>query len=128
MMHSELILRQVRLVMRLDAALPEIIGHPVELQQVILNLILNGAEAMGPNPPAERELIITTARHPPGIRTATVRDRGVGADPKHLLRMFESRSSRPRRMRNSEWVWRFAQISSMRTTAGCPRRTTRTVA
>ena len=88
MMHSELILRQVRLVMRLDAALPEIIGHPVELQQVILNLILNGAEAMGPNPPPEREGMIATARHPSGIEL-TVRDRGVGADPKHLRRMFE---------------------------------------
>jgi PAS domain S-box-containing protein len=88
MMHSELILRQVRLVTRLDAALPEIIGHPVELQQVILNLILNGAEAMGPNPPLERELMIATARHPTGIEL-TVRDRGVGADPKHLRRMFE---------------------------------------
>jgi PAS domain S-box-containing protein len=88
MMHSELILRQVRLVTRLDAGLPEITGHPVELQQVILNLILNGADALGPTPPAERELTITTARHPPGIEL-TVRDRGVGADPKHLRRMFE---------------------------------------
>ncbi len=88
MMHSELILRQVRLVTRLDTALPEIAGHPVELQQVILNLILNGAEAQSTNPPAERELLITTARHTSGIEL-TVRDRGIGADPKHLQRMFE---------------------------------------
>jgi PAS domain S-box-containing protein len=88
MMHSELILRQVRLLTRLDSALPEITGHPVELQQVILNLILNGAEALGPNPSAERELTITTARHATGIEL-TVRDRGIGADPANLRRMFE---------------------------------------
>lgn len=88
MMHSELILRQVRLVTRLDAALPEITGQPVELQQVILNLILNGAEAQSPNPPSGRELLVSTACHPAGIELA-VRDRGIGADPEHLRRMFE---------------------------------------
>jgi PAS domain S-box-containing protein len=88
MMHSELIQRQVRLVTRLAAALPEIMGHPVELQQVILNLILNGAEASSTNSPNERELLITTAHHPAGIEL-TVRDRGIGADPEHLGRMFE---------------------------------------
>jgi PAS domain S-box-containing protein len=88
MMHSELILRQVRLVTRLDSQLPETTGHPVELQQVIMNLILNGAEALGSNPPAEREITITTARLPLGIEL-TVRDRGIGADPANLQRMFE---------------------------------------
>ena len=88
MMHSELIVRQVRLVMRLDTTLPEISGHPVELQQVIMNLILNGAEALSPTPPVERELLIATARHSHGIEL-TVRDRGIGADPRHLRSMFE---------------------------------------
>jgi PAS domain S-box-containing protein len=88
MMHSELIVRQVRLVMRLDTTLPEISGHPVELQQVIMNLILNGAEALSPTPPLERELLIATARHSHGIEL-TVRDRGIGADPRHLRSMFE---------------------------------------
>ena len=88
MMHSELIVRQVRLVMRLDTTLPEITGHPVELQQVIMNLILNGAEALSPTPPVERELLIATARHSHGIEL-TVRDRGIGADPRHLRSMFE---------------------------------------
>jgi PAS domain S-box-containing protein len=88
MMHSELIVRQVRLVMRLDTTLPEITGHPVELQQVIMNLILNGAEALSPTPSPERELLIATARHSQGIEL-TVRDRGIGADPRHLRSMFE---------------------------------------
>jgi PAS domain S-box-containing protein len=88
MMHSELILRQVRLVTRLDTALPEITGQPVELQQVILNLILNGAEAQSTNPPLGRELLVSTACHAAGIELA-VRDRGIGADPERLRRMFE---------------------------------------
>ncbi len=88
MMHSDLIRRQVRLVMRLDATLPEINADPVELQQVILNLILNGAEALSQNPPPERELVIETAQRSQGIEL-TVCDRGIGADPAHLQRMFE---------------------------------------
>ncbi len=88
MMHSDLIRRQVRLVTRLDSALPEITGHPVELRQVILNLILNGAEALSQTPPIERELVIATQQSSQGIEL-TVRDQGIGADPAHLRRMFE---------------------------------------
>jgi PAS domain S-box-containing protein len=88
MMRSELISRQTRLTMRLEAELPEIMGHAVELQQVIVNLILNGADAMAAVAPPDRELLISTARDASGVEL-TVRDRGTGADPTHLRRMFE---------------------------------------
>jgi C4-dicarboxylate-specific signal transduction histidine kinase len=86
--HSDLIRRQIRLVMRLDPALPYVNGQPIELQQVILNLLLNGADALSESAPLERELIITTTQHAQGIEL-TVRDWGVGANPAHLRRMFE---------------------------------------
>jgi C4-dicarboxylate-specific signal transduction histidine kinase len=88
LMHSDLIRRQVRLVTHFDAALPQISGAPVELQQVILNLVLNGADALSQRSPPERELVIATAQCPDGVELV-VRDQGVGADPAHLQAMFE---------------------------------------
>ncbi len=86
--HSDLLLRQVQLATQLDAALPEINGDPVELQQVILNLLINGADSLGATLPGQRELVVSTAHHGREIEL-TVRDRGTGADPAHLARMFE---------------------------------------
>ncbi len=87
-MRSDLIRRQVHLVMHLDPALPEIRADAIELQQVILNLLLNGAEALSQREPAERELTIATTQRA-GTIELTVRDCGPGADPAHLQRMFE---------------------------------------
>lgn len=85
---SELILRQVRLELQLDPQSAAIDADPVELQQVILNLLLNGAEAMSDNPPHDRDLVISTALRDRGVELS-VRDRGKGADPANLNLMFE---------------------------------------
>jgi PAS domain S-box-containing protein len=87
-MRSDMILRQVRLTTRLDASLPEIEGDPIELQQVIVNLLLNGAEAVSHNATHERDLVLTTERRDREIELS-VRDRGGGAQPAHLRQMFE---------------------------------------
>ena len=123
MMHSELILRQVRLVTRLDTALPEITGHAVELQQVILNLILNGADALGRIRPlsASSRLPRLATRRESNSRYATAESAPIPS----TCGACSSPSSPPSPMA-SEWGSPFAQTSSMRTTAGCRRRTTRT--
>jgi signal transduction histidine kinase len=59
------------------------------LQQVVLNLILNAAEAMGSVEAEPRELLISTEQHRPGVLVA-VRDSGPGIDPTHLERVFEA--------------------------------------
>jgi PAS domain S-box-containing protein len=61
----------------------------VQLQQVVLNLILNAAEAMGSVEAEPRELLISTAQHHTGV-LVTVRDSGPGIDPEHLERVFEA--------------------------------------
>jgi len=63
------------------------------LQQVLLNLILNGAEAMASNA-GSRELLVTTREssesgEQPGIHVA-VRDSGIGIRPEALHRMFDA--------------------------------------
>jgi PAS domain S-box-containing protein len=84
---SDLILRNVRLVANLDALCRRIVGDPVQLQQVVLNLLLNGAEAMTGSAQSERVLTVSTSDGDGEIELA-VCDRGTGVEPKYLHRIF----------------------------------------
>ncbi|WP_050422090.1 ATP-binding protein [Bradyrhizobium tropiciagri] len=64
-------------------------GDRVQLQQVLLNLILNAAEAMGSVEEGPRELLISTEQDQTGVLVA-VRDSGPGIDPAHLDRVFDA--------------------------------------
>jgi PAS domain S-box-containing protein len=72
-----------------DSIVPLVSGDPVQLQQVILNLLVNASEAIGNAPDQPREIAVTTARRAPGLVEVTVRDTGIGAKPADLARMFE---------------------------------------
>jgi signal transduction histidine kinase len=74
--------------LRLAKELPSVSGDAVQLEQVILNLIMNGIEAMTV---ADRpkELIITTRREEDGGIRVTVCDTGVGFDHQSPERLFE---------------------------------------
>jgi signal transduction histidine kinase len=70
--------------------LPPITGDRVQLQQVILNLILNAADAMSSVEGRPRLLVVKTEQdHESGVRVA-VRDTGMGFDPEHAGRLFEA--------------------------------------
>jgi signal transduction histidine kinase len=85
---SELRMRDVLLNLELGEPLPDVLGDPIELQQVILNLLLNGAEAMADNPPSERVLTLRTLAVDEKVRLS-VSDRGPGVAPTDLTRIFE---------------------------------------
>ncbi len=85
---GDLMSRGVRLTLQLDARRPQVDGDPVGLQQIMLNLLLNGAEASQDASPARRVVVVSTTSHGPEVRLA-VRDHGAGIDPEHLRRMFE---------------------------------------
>ncbi len=74
---AELVARQIVLTTELDNALSTIEGGQVQLQQVLLNLVLNAADAMGALPPVQRELTIRTELAP-GEARLWVLDRGPG--------------------------------------------------
>jgi PAS domain S-box-containing protein len=63
-------------------------GDRVQLQQVVLNLILNAAEAMSSVEDGARELSIGTKQVQPGDILVAVQDSGPGIDPEHLERVF----------------------------------------
>ena len=74
---------------RLAEGLLPVLGDRVQLQQVLLNLILNAAEAMSSVEEGARELLISTEQDPTGVLVA-VCDSGSGIDPAHLERVFDA--------------------------------------
>jgi two-component system, LuxR family, sensor kinase FixL len=84
--------RQRRVSLRTDFAanLPSVLGDRVQLQQVILNLMMNGIEAMSSVSDGSRQLLIKTQRDDSEQVLISVTDSGIGLDPKHAERLFEA--------------------------------------
>jgi PAS domain S-box-containing protein len=71
-----------------DEVLP-IFGDRVQLQQVMLNLVMNGLEAMSSVGERARELVITTGKIDAGRVQVTVKDSGTGLDTNTIERIFD---------------------------------------
>ncbi|WP_224741922.1 PAS domain-containing sensor histidine kinase [Bradyrhizobium sp. 2S1] len=85
----------ISLQLDLAPALPPVIADRIQLQQVILNLVLNGIEAMQPVTDRPRELVIRTridpAKHDDaGQILVTVTDCGVGITTENADRLFDA--------------------------------------
>ncbi len=87
--HGELIAHGVTVAAQLAPGLPGVTGDRVALQQVLLNLIVNACDAMRLDEPAQRQLIITTARNGEGTVQVAVVDRGAGLPADGIERVFE---------------------------------------
>jgi PAS domain S-box-containing protein len=79
--------RRVMLNVDLSPNLPGVVGDRIQLQQVLLNLILNAADAMDSVTDRARLLTIRSASSN-GHVTVSVRDSGPGLDPSDLNRVF----------------------------------------
>ena len=64
-------------------------GDQVQLQQVVLNLVMNGIEAMSSVGERARELVITTRNLDPDQVQVTVEDSGTGLDPNTIAKIFD---------------------------------------
>jgi signal transduction histidine kinase len=74
---------------RLTPELPPVIGDRVQLQQVILNMVLNGIEAMAEIEGRPRRLLVRTALASEGMLTLSILDAGVGIAADAANKMFE---------------------------------------
>jgi len=86
---GELQRRGVSLRTALAAADRPIVGDRVQLQQVVLNLILNGVEAMNSVTDRPKVLAITSEFVEPGGVQVAVEDTGTGLDPSTADRIFD---------------------------------------
>lgn len=89
MVRSEAEGREVHLRLELPDELPRISADRTQLQQVILNLVRNGFEAMHETPPEDRCLTVESRLVDPDRVAVCVRDQGEGCESRHLDRLFE---------------------------------------
>jgi PAS domain S-box-containing protein len=89
MLDGERARKDVSVETDLDRDLPPVCGDRVQLQQLVLNLMLNGLEAMENVLDRPRRLTIQSARQNDGVARIEIRDRGVGLkDPANAFEPF----------------------------------------
>lgn len=87
--HSDLVVRQVQIEARLAQNVLPVKGDGVQIQQVLLNLLLNAAEAMNANDPRDRKITID-ARQNARVVYVAVSDCGAGITDGSLERVFDA--------------------------------------
>lgn len=85
---NELDARGARICSDLTTERLDVQGNGPQLQQVVLNLAFNAAEAMADLPEADRIVHVSTARQPDGSRTLAVADGGPGLHPDRRAEVF----------------------------------------
>jgi len=84
--------RRNRVALRTELAddLPRVLGDRVQLQQVLLNLMMNGIEAMRRVDDRPRELVIRTQKGDEGQVCVAVQDSGMGLDSANMDQIFDA--------------------------------------
>jgi len=89
LLQTELRLRQVGIHIELTPALPAVPGDTVQLQQVLLNLVMNGADAMSDVIGRPKTLVIGSHAGSSDDIVVFVRDHGIGLDQETADRIFD---------------------------------------
>ena len=89
LMQAELESHQVALHTGMLDGLPDVMAERVQLQQVLLNLIMNGVDAMSSVTGRERRLTIKSEIQDMQEVRIAVEDSGTGIDPSHMDRIFD---------------------------------------
>jgi PAS domain S-box-containing protein len=90
LVRAELLAHQVSL--RVDPApgSASVLGDRIQLQQVLINLVMNGMEAMASVGDRPRELMIRSWPDGEGQVRVAVEDAGVGIDPNSMTQLFNA--------------------------------------
>jgi PAS domain S-box-containing protein len=82
--------KRITLRTELGGVLPNVLGDRIQLQQVLLNLIINGIEAMAGVEGRTREIRVMTEKGEGHWVLASVRDCGIGIDPQNPEQIFKA--------------------------------------
>jgi PAS domain S-box-containing protein len=90
LVQRELSSHRVTLRTELASALPAILGDRIQLQQVVINLVMNGLEAMQSVTDRPRELVIRSDQDGAQLVLVTVTDSGAGISAENADRLFNA--------------------------------------
>ena len=86
---TDALLHSCELQTALDPDLPVVDADPIQIQQILLNLIVNAFDAMSDTPASIRKVVIATERDGSGSVCTSVRDYGSGISEEARQRVFE---------------------------------------
>lgn len=75
--------------LELSPYLPHVLGDRIQLQQVVVNLLMNGIDAISNTTDRPRNVIIRTESQSGGQIRVSVQDSGIGVNPDVMKRLFE---------------------------------------
>ncbi len=90
LVQREVLSHGVALRTELSPALPLVLGDRVQLQQVVINLLINGVEAMASITDRRREILIRSELHEEGQVLVAVLDSGIGIDSETAEKLFSA--------------------------------------
>jgi signal transduction histidine kinase len=90
LIREEINVHGVSLQLDLGASLPPVDGDRIQLQQVIMNLLMNGIQATSRVTGRPRELRIQTLEHGSDQIRVAVEDSGPGIEPENIDRVFKA--------------------------------------
>jgi PAS domain S-box-containing protein len=86
---SDVLNRESVVTTELDPQLPQVKAAPVQIQQVLLNLIINALDAIEGLAPTERRIIVSTRSDNGDVAEVTVRDFGTGLPKDRPDKIFD---------------------------------------
>ncbi len=86
---SDIVMRECVVTTELEHTLPQVDASPVQMQQILLNLIMNALDAVETLPPAQRRIIISTHSVKGKSVEVSVRDFGPGLPVDDAERVFD---------------------------------------
>ena len=89
MVNPDAVLHSCEMETLLEPNLPAIEADPIQLQQVLINLVINALDAMRDIPLGRRKVVIATERNADGAIRMSVRDYGVGISEEDRERLFD---------------------------------------
>jgi C4-dicarboxylate-specific signal transduction histidine kinase len=86
---ADAVTRHVTIGFEIPPALPRVSGDRIHLQQVLVNLLVNGMDAMSTCPVPLRRILIRAMQPNPATVEIAVSDAGVGIPPGSVSRVFD---------------------------------------